>query len=493
MRLPEARPSLATLIGRALARDPARPAIEFDGRWHSWGELRRWAEELNERLAESGIAADAPVAFVPRNRPVAIAALLGMLATGRTVRMIYAFQSAEGVARDIARLAAAAVVLHDEDFAAPVEAAIHAAQIGAILLGDDAVRLAACCGPGATSRPSPEPAIEILTSGTTGPPKQFPIAQKMIAEHYIGAAALDEDAQAAAATAPPTLLYFPLGNISGIYSTIPPLVRGQRACLLDRFSIERWRDYVVRHRPAHSGIPPASMRALLEADVPPEDLASLKAMGLGAAPLDPALQAAFEDRYGIPILQSYGATEFGGPVCAWTPELHARWGRARLGSVGRAMPGAKLRVVDPEDGHELPAGAEGLLEVVSPRIGEHWIRTADIGVIDADGFLFLRGRADGAIIRGGFKLLPETIERALLLHAAVAEAVVVAVPDARLGQVPGAAVRLAGDSSPAELEAHLRRELPATHIPVHWRVCESLPRNASMKLDRPAIRQLFNA
>ena len=131
--------------------------------------------------------------------------------------------------------------------------------------------------------------------------------------------------------------------------------------------------------------------------------------------------------------------------------------------------------------------------MVSPRIGDHWIRTADIGVIDADGFVFLRGRADGAIIRGGFKLLPETIERALLLQPAVAEAVVVAVSDARLGQVPGGAVRLVGDSSPAELEAHLRRELPATHIPVHWRVCDSLPRNASMKLDRPAIRNLFSA
>lgn len=486
--MPEAAPSLAALVGRALARDPKRPAIEYEGHWTSWGELRGLVDALNARLAESGIAADAPVALVPRNRPIAIAALFGLLAAGRTVRMIYAFQSPEGMARDIARLQAAAVILHAEDVAEPARVAIREAGIAAVVLEQDSVRLVAHSVQQAAFRPAPEPVIEILTSGTTGPPKQFPIAQNMIAENFIGALKDDE----AQADAPPALLYFPLGNISGIYSTIPPLVRGQRACLLDRFSIAAWRDYVVRYRPTHSGIPPASMGALLEADLPPKDLASLKAMGLGAAPLDPALQTAFEDRYGIPILQSYGATEFAGPVCNWSPDLHARFGRAKLGSVGRAMPGAQLRVVDPEDGSRLSAGAEGLLEVVSPRIGPEWIRTADIGMIDHDGFLFLHGRADGAIVRGGFKLLPETIERALLLHPAVAEAVVVAVPDARLGQVPGAAVRVGGDSNLAQLEAHLRRELPATHIPVHWRLLGALPRNPSMKLDRPAIRRLFD-
>ena len=85
---------------------------------------------------------------------------------------------------------------------------------------------------------------------------------------------------------------------------------------------------------------------------------------------------------------------------------------------------------------------EGLLEVLAPRIQPDWIRTSDLGVIDEDGFLFLRGRADGAIMRGGFKVLPEAIERALLLHPAVAETAVVAVPDQRVGEVPGAAIRL---------------------------------------------------
>lgn len=497
--MPDAVAPLAEMVRRALDRDAYLPAIEFEGRWHHWGELRLHAERVIELLDASGIAADAPVAFVPRNRPSSIATLLGLLASRRTVRMIYAFQSADAIAREIARLLPAAVIVDAIDLTEPIVAALMDEGIAGIVLSNDTVNpitRAELAHGNALQRTGPtEPLIEILTSGTTGPPKQFPIQHRMIAENLVGNLALEPQAQATSALLAPYLLYFPLGNISGIYSTIPTLIRGQRASLLDRFSIAEWHAFVLRHRPAHSGIPPAAMRVLLDANIPAADLCSIKAMGVGAAPLDPALQRAFEDRYGIPILLSYGATEFGGPVCAWSPELHAEWGRSKLGSVGRPILGAQLRVVDADGGAELPSGAEGRLQVISPRIGPDWIQTADIAMIDTDGFLFLRGRADGAIMRGGFKILPETIERALLQHEAVAEAAVVDVADDRLGQVPGAAICLAEGSCAVGrdvIEAHLRSILPATHIPVHWHFCKTLPFNASMKIDRPAIRCIFN-
>jgi acyl-coenzyme A synthetase/AMP-(fatty) acid ligase len=115
-------------------------------------------------------------------------------------------------------------------------------------------------------------------------------------------------------------------------------------------------------------------------------------------------------------------------------------------------------------------------------------------MIDADGFVWHRGRADGAIMRGGFKLLPEVIERALVLHPAVSDAGVVAVPDKRLGEVPGAAIiAKPGCAVPeiAELDAHIRQHLLATHVPVHWRFVETLPKNASHKIDRLALKTLF--
>jgi acyl-coenzyme A synthetase/AMP-(fatty) acid ligase len=127
-------------------------------------------------------------------------------------------------------------------------------------------------------------------------------------------------------------------------------------------------------------------------------------------------------------------------------------------------------------------------------MGSEWIRTSDIAMVDEDGFMFHRGRADGAIMRGGFKILPETIERALLLHDAISAVAVLGLPDQRLGQVPAAAIQLKpGVERPEvrDLEAHLRRHVYATHIPAAWRIVEELPRTPSLKIDRPAVRRLF--
>ena len=177
-----------------------------------------------------------------------------------------------------------------------------------------------------------------------------------------------------------------------------------------------------------------------------------------------------------------------------TPELHREWGEKKFGAIGRALPGICLRVIDPETGSELAAGGEGLLEVQVAALGPGWIRTADVAVIDEDGFLFHRGRADGAIMRGGFKILPEAIEQALSLHEVVSASGVVGIPDKRLGEVPAAVIQIRrGEAQPAiaVLEKHLRDHLPATHIPAAWRFVDELPKNASFKIDRAALRQLF--
>ena len=260
----------------------------------------------------------------------------------------------------------------------------------------------------------------------------------------------------------------PLGNISGVYTTIPVMLKGQRAVLLERFTVRDWHRHILRYRPQVSGLPPAGVQMVLDADIPPADLACIRSIGTGAAPLDPTTHRAFEERYAIPILLSYGATEFAGPVTAMTADLHAQWGKQKFGSVGRAIAGAQLRVIDPDTGQVLSPGQEGILEVTVPRMGPEWIRTSDIALIDEDGFMYHRGRADGAIMRGGFKILPETIERALLLHDAISAVAVLGLPDQRLGQVPAAAIQLKpGVERPevADLEAHLRGHVYATHIP----------------------------
>lgn len=484
------------LCAETLARPGGGKVVEFEGEWYDWDDLRKVRDQVERLMTQSGLAEDAPVTFIPRNRPWAVAVLFALLAQERTIRMVYAFQSATGIVRDIRRLASPLVIGAEQEFSEPVVEALRADGYAAIAV--DGLEAKAVAGaenvhPDTQFTPAERPRVEILTSGTTGPPKQFPVEYAMIDKLLAGGTSGNQ-AVANAAELPPLLLYMPFGNISGIYTTIPTFVRGHRVVLLDRFSVDGWRDYVHRHSPKMAGLPPAGVQMVLDADIPKEEISCLIAIGTGAAPLDPSVQKAFEEKYDIPILISYGATEFGGPVTATSLKDIDEFGSSKRGSVGRAFGGAKLRVVDPETGAELAPGEEGLLEVVSPRIGPDWIRTSDLAMIDEDGFLYHRGRADGAIMRGGFKVLPETIERALLLHPDISAAGVVGVKDRRLGEVPGAVIQIKPSHpqpSPAEIEAHLRENVMATHIPVHWRFVDEMPMTLSFKVHRPALQELF--
>ena len=168
----------------------------------------------------------------------------------------------------------------------------------------------------------------------------------------------------------------------------------------------------------------------------------------------------FEKRYRIPVLSNYGATEFAGAIAGWTLKDKKLWGPRKRGSVGRAHHGIELRVVDQDTGDVLPAGQTGLLEARGGQLPAEegaWLRTTDLAVLDDEGFLFIHGRADEAINRGGFKIPPTVIEEALATHPAVDEAAAVAMTDARLGQVPAAAVTLRGPVTEEELMRAPRR------------------------------------
>ena len=151
-------------------------------------------------------------------------------------------------------------------------------------------------------------------------------------------------------------------------------------------------------------------------------------------------------------------------MAGWTLADHQRHWRAKRGSVGRANPGAQLRVVD-DNGAALGPDRVGLLEVKPGQMGAsaEWMRTTDMARIDADGFVWIVGRADQAIIRGGFKVMPDDVRNALEGHPAVAGAAVVGRSDARLGETPVAMVELRTSASAdaAELVEYLRKRTGA--------------------------------
>ena len=233
---------------------------------------------------------------------------------------------------------------------------------------------------------------------------------------------------------------------------------------------------------------------ILDADIPKSDFASVKGVFGGSARLDPDLQDRFEEKYGVLIHWGMGATEFCGTVVSWTPALRAQFGNSKRGSVGKPMPGVELRVADPETGAVLGPDKEGLLEVYCPEIRPDWVRTTDLVTMDADGFIFHIARYDGAIVRGGFKILPERVAEVIRSLPSVADAAVVGLDDERLGAVPVAAVELrpgAAPITPAEIDAHIRRALPAPHVPVKILIVPALPRTPSLKVSLGEVRKLF--
>src|ERR1700742_493447 len=225
-----------------------------------------------------------------------------------------------------------------------------------------------------------------------------------------------------------------------------------------------------------------------------EDLASIRAVTSGTAPLSAEDADAFTEKYGIPVLTSYAATEFGGGVAGWTLPDHQKYWQAKRGSVGRANPGARLRVVG-DDGTPLDPDQVGFLEVKPGQLGPsgQWMRTTDMACIDADGFLWIIGRADQAIIRGGFKVMPDDVRTALESHPAVAGAAVIGHRDERLGEKPVAMVvlRTPGSANAAELVDFLQSRLARYEIPTNIAIVADLPRTPSGKPDLAAIRRDF--
>lgn len=480
-------------IADSLQRRPALPAIEFGGRWYDWRTLAEAADQVLAPLAGIGVTAGMTVALVARNRPGHVAALLGLLARRIRVRMVYAFQPATQLADELRGIAVAGVVLDEEDAGPEVRQALRATgALGVAVDGalDHAPEVFA-----GRARLLPDPvedgiAIEMLTSGTTGAPKRIAIATDTLDR-----ATADLIRAGAAATAP-DIVSFPIGNISGLYYLVPACANATPLVLLEKFGLDAWLQAVQRHRPPYCAVPPAGIRMLLDAEVPAQALAGLTAIGVGAAPLPTQTQVAFEQRYGLPILIGYGATEFCGVVAAWTLEDHQRHAAGKRGSVGRARPGVILRIVDADTGAPLPTGEVGVIEAQVERIGPGFVRTTDLGLLDEDGFLFLQGRADDVINRGGFKVQPQKVEALLRENAAVAEAAVVAVHDERLGDVPVAVIELrSGAAEPprAELDALLRKHLRPPEVPAGYLFVPALPRTPSMKVRRVEVRALVDA
>lgn len=479
--------SLAEQLWSLCEVERDRRAVCFAEEWWTWGRVTDVARALDERCGGAGHR----VGVVLESRPEFVGALIAVLGRARCLTTVSPLQPIHRLVADVrasgVRLLIASPSVWDrlDGEGLPVR--------GYRLDHDGSVDLVRDSS--LVEDVLPGVAVEMLTSGTTGPPKRIGLGYRQLTSSLRAAGQpsaqprLSDDVGITAT---------PLVHIGGLWSLLLALDHGRATVLLERFQVQAWVDAVERYQPKGTGVVPAGIHMLLESDVTKEQLASLQVIKSGTAALDPGLAEAFTARFGVPVLPVYGATEFCGAVAGWTLADHQEHRTAKRGSVGRAEPGVELRVVD-DAGTPVPADAPGRLEVRTEQALDgpgDWTETSDLARLDADGFLYILGRADDTIVRGGFKVDPATVVRALERHPSVREAAVVGLPDERRGQIPVAAVEVrAGVAAPTpdELMQLCRDRLLPYEVPAEVRVVAQLPRTPSLKVSNVELVELFGS
>ncbi|MFF6804513.1 AMP-binding protein [Streptomyces sp. NPDC012616] len=346
-------------------------------------------------------------------------------------------------------------------------------------------------------------ALLTYTSGTTGPAKGALNLHRCVA-HSAGVFAswfsLDER-DTVLGIAP---LFHITGSVAGMSVTI---LTGAPLVLLHRFDAGETLAAIERHGATFTVAAATAFVALLDhPDVRRRDLSSLTKTGSGGAAVSPALAERVQTATGWRIQGVYGMTETTSPthICppGHTPPVDPASGAL---SVGIPVPGAQVRVVDSVTGEPLPPGGEGEIAVRGPMVVPGywdapeessyalrggWLHTGDIGVMDERGWLFVVDRKKDLINAGGFKVWPREVEDVLYQHPAVREAAVVGVPDAYRGETVKAYITLVSGASATESEiiAFARERMAAYKYPRHVELLEDLPKTASGKLLRRALR-----
>lgn len=340
-------------------------------------------------------------------------------------------------------------------------------------------------------------ALLIYTSGSTGKPKgvmldhrHAEVMSATMAEHF----SLTEDDHC--------LLVLPLFHVNAIMVSVLASLRvGGQVSVVGHFSASRFFDQVESLRPTYFSAVPTifAVLAALPDDVQP-DTSSLRFVVCGAAPVSKELLTRSQERYGFEMVEGYGLTE-GTCASACNPVDGVR----KLGTVGPALPGQEIRVVDP-DGHPLPPGETGEVVISGPTVMrgylnmpeatadtvvDGWLHTGDIGRLDEDGYLTIVDRIKDMVIRGGENIYPKEIEAVLALQEGVLEAAVVGRPDELYGEVPVAYVSVYPDADLTEenLLEHCRRHLTRVKVPERIHVVAALPKNPVGKIDKPTLRR----
>lgn len=491
--------NIITLLEMAADAFPDRIAIVSDGRRMDYAALLSAAQKAAADLRKKGVGYAGYLAVSSPAAPIALfgAALAGVPYVPLNYRL-----TADELSALIARIEPV-MLIADEQYAATVRISSASSCVDRREFVD---RLLA--GGSAPVSPAADAAVavQIFTSGTTGQPKAAILRHENLFSYIVGSV---EFASAEAEEA--TLVSVPPYHIASVSATLSSIYAGRRIVQLANFDVLEWLRLCRAEQVTHAFLVPTMLSRVVDHLVNGGEgieLPHLRAIayGGGRMPLS-VIERAMTLFPGVAFTNAYGLTETSSTICLLGPEDHRAAIeskdpkiRRRLASVGRALPSVDIVI---RDDAGRPAGEEvrGRVFVrglqVSGEYGgvgtlldaEGWFDTRDRGYLDHEGYLFLDGRADDVIVRGGENISPGEIEDVLLAHPAVMDAAVIGVHDDAWGEAVAAAVvvRHAGVQA-AELQAWVRERLRSSRVPEQIRFVQTLPYNELGKLLRRQVR-----
>ena len=495
--------SISLLLEMASSSDPDRPAVVSDELRFTMAELSALADGAAEVIGSSGAE---HVAYVGSGGAMLPILLFGSARAATPITPLNYRLSADGLRNLIDRLPSPLVVVDEEYRDLVGEVA------GAQRMSSADFRHAASTAPSRAEFADPENvAVVLFTSGTTSAPKAVELTHNNLTSYITGTVEFGSADPGDAA-----LVCVPPYHIAGVSAVLSNLYAGRKMVYLPNFDAQTWVKLVGDEGVTSATVVPTMLdRIVTVLEAAPQSepaLPTLRTLAYGGSKVPaPLVRKALSLLPEVGFVNAYGLTETSSTIAVLTPELHREAlmsGDAavarRLGSVGRPVPGIDVQIRG-EDGTVLGADEVGELfvrgEQVSGRytgIGsvldaEGWFPTKDVAYLDEEGFLFIGGRSDDTIIRGGENIAPAEIEDVLVEHPRVRDCAVVGADDSEWGQIIVAVVVPTPGATPddEELRAFVRQQLRGSRTPDKVVFRTELPTNATGKvLRRDLITEL---
>ncbi|MGZ4577833.1 MAG: class I adenylate-forming enzyme family protein [Mycobacterium sp.] len=493
--------SISLLLEMAASSNPDRTAVVS-------GDLRLTTQQLSD-LADGGAGVIAGsnakhVAYVGTGGAMLPVLIFASARAGLAFTPLNYRLSADGIQALIERLPEPLVIVDDRYRDMLGDASDR------VMSSDEFLASARDSEPAAEFADPESVAIVLFTSGTTSQPKAVELSHNNLTSYVTGTVEFESAEPTDAA-----LICVPPYHIAGVSAALSNLYAGRKMVYLPNFDAQEWVRLVDAERVTTATVVPTMLDRIVAAlESEGHELPSLRSLAYGGSKVGlPLVRRALELLPHVGFVNAYGLTETSSTIAVLGPDDHREAHAApaphvakRLGSVGRPVPGIELQIRD-EDGAVLGPGESGELfvrgEQVSGRytgIGsvldeDGWFPTRDVALLDEDGYLFISGRSDDTIIRGGENIAPAELEEVLIEHSHVRDVAVVGVEDPQWGQAIVAVVVPAAGIDPdhEELREHVRKSLRGSRTPDRVVFRDELPTTPTGKVLRREIVQELRA